>query len=153
MALRSNFAEAYQNIGDALRKLGRPGEAVSHYEKALALRPEWAEAEDGLGSALQDLSRPDDALQHFQKAISLRPDFANAYSNRGYALRTLGKLEEANAAFETAIALEPRRPDFTDYSANRELFSRAIPMLRPWKRSRPKATRSLMSREQNCILR
>ncbi len=48
--IRPDFAEAYYNLGNALYVLGRLGEAMTQYEKALEFRPDYAEAHYNLDS-------------------------------------------------------------------------------------------------------
>ena len=42
IALKPDFAEAYNNRGNALRDLKRPEEALASYDKAIALKPDYA---------------------------------------------------------------------------------------------------------------
>ena len=48
-----DFAEAHNNLGNALAALKRRPEAAAHYRKALGLRPDYAEAHNNLGNVLQ----------------------------------------------------------------------------------------------------
>ncbi len=41
LALKPDYAEAHNNLGNALKDLGRLEEAVATYHKALALKPDY----------------------------------------------------------------------------------------------------------------
>src|SRR5215467_1172120 len=42
IGLNPNVAEAHNNLGNALRDLQRPAEALASYDKAIALKPDYA---------------------------------------------------------------------------------------------------------------
>src|SRR5436190_22319 len=73
LLLKPAFAEAHNNLGYALQKLGRNREAATHYEHALAIHPGYAEARNNLGNALQMLERSEEAVTQLEKAIAVRP--------------------------------------------------------------------------------
>jgi len=100
-------AEAYYNLGNALRKKGRPEEACEAYTRAVGLRPELAEAHNNLGDALWHLGRFDEAIAACRRAIALRPDLAEPHNTLGNAFRGKGLLDEAIDAYSRAIGLRP----------------------------------------------
>ena len=51
--LDPGFADAYANLGVALRILGRYGAAIACYRRALALGPDSAGVRSNLGNALR----------------------------------------------------------------------------------------------------
>lgn len=59
--LRSNFAEAWNELGFALRQTGQYAEALRAYDQALRIRPNYPEALEYLGEAYVKLRRLDDA--------------------------------------------------------------------------------------------
>lgn len=103
----SRYAEPYNNQGNALLSLDKPGAALACFDKAIVLTPDYAEAHSNRGSALMGLKRLDEAVASFDKAIGIKPDYAEAYSNRGSALMELKRLDEAVASFDKAIGLKP----------------------------------------------
>ena len=109
IALKPDFAEAYSDYAMALRKLGRPAEALANYDKAIALQPDFAMALNNRANALLDLKRPGEALTSCDRAIALKPNFVLAHYNRAVALNHLARFEEALLSFDKTIAL---RPDF-----------------------------------------
>jgi len=107
VALTPDYAEAHNNLGSALRELGKPAESEACVRRALQLKPDYAEAHNNLGCALRDLNRPEEALTCYAKALQLNPAYAEALTNQGNTLRGLGRLEEAQACHHQALALEP----------------------------------------------
>jgi hypothetical protein len=81
VALRPQYAEAFNNRGIVLGDLERHAEALACVERALALKPDYAEAHYNRGNTLRDLHRHADAVQSFERAIALQPDYASAHWN------------------------------------------------------------------------
>jgi Flp pilus assembly protein TadD len=48
LRLKPDFAEAHNNLGTALHRMGRIEEAISQYQEALRLKPESEEARANL---------------------------------------------------------------------------------------------------------
>ena len=84
--MKSDFAEAYSNLGNTLQELGRLDEAEDSYRQATALKPEYVEALDNLGTTLKELGRLEEAVARYSQAIALNPDFSEAYYNLGVLL-------------------------------------------------------------------
>ena len=61
VALRADFAEAWNELGYALRNQGKYPESLAAYDRALRLRPEFPEALEYLGEAYVKMGRLDDA--------------------------------------------------------------------------------------------
>src|SRR5437868_4827487 len=88
--LRS-MAASHGARADALTALGRPGEALDSFERALALNPNSVEDLCNCGATLVELGRYDEALARFARALARAPDFMPAHYNRGNALGHLGR--------------------------------------------------------------
>ena len=56
IALRPDYAEAFNNRGNALLDLKQPQAALESYDRAIALKPDYAEAFNNRGNALRILS-------------------------------------------------------------------------------------------------
>ena len=108
---RPNNPRAHNNLGNALLRTGRIGEAIAHYEQALRLKPDYAEAHNALGFALAQTGRIEDAIAHFEQALRIKPDDANAHSNLGTALGQTGRMPEAMEHLEQALRLKPGSAD------------------------------------------
>jgi tetratricopeptide (TPR) repeat protein len=70
VAERPDFADAWNEIGYALRNQGRYADALDAYDRALRLRPEFPEALEYLGEAYVKMGRLDDARRVLDR---LRP--------------------------------------------------------------------------------
>jgi tetratricopeptide (TPR) repeat protein len=86
---------SHYGLGNALRRLGRPGEALPAYRRAIELDPKLAHAHRVLGIALVELGRPGEALPAYRRAIELDPN--------------------DHAAWERAASLWARTGDRTGY--------------------------------------
>ena len=84
--LRSDFPEAWNELGFALRKQGRYADSLDAYDRALALRPDFPEALEYLGEAYVKMGRLDDARRVLDRlrpldrsrAAELAEEIANA---------------------------------------------------------------------------
>ena len=91
LELKPDFAEAHNNLGNALNDQGKLDEAVACYRRALELMPDFAEAHSNLGNALNDQGKLDEAAACYRRALELMPDFAEAHWNRAFALAARGR--------------------------------------------------------------
>jgi tetratricopeptide (TPR) repeat protein len=130
--LENDLAGALVNKGNALRNLGRHGEAIDCYEKAIGiyrrlveegrveLENDLAMALVNKGVALSDLARHGEAIDCYEEAIGiyrrlveegrveLENDLARGLVNKGVALRNLGRHGEAIDCYEEAIGIYRR---------------------------------------------
>ena len=95
-------AQAQYRLGVALMQKGQIGEAMDHYQKALAIQHYFANAHRDLGGALLLKGRTDEAIIHFQKFVELQPNNAAAHLDLGRLLRQTGQVAEAKTHFEIA---------------------------------------------------
>jgi protein O-GlcNAc transferase len=107
LVVKSNYADAYYNMGIKLQEQSKLKEAIGAYNKALALKPDYADAHYNMGIALQDQSKPEEAIEAYSKVLSLKPDHAVAYYNMGIVLKDQNNLEEAVKAYNKALAIKP----------------------------------------------
>lgn len=98
---------AYSSLGNALRNLQRPQQALDHYDRALNLDPQFVPALYNRGSVLMDLQRPQEALESYERALLLRPKHVGALCNYGNALLALGRHQDALLSYERALQLNP----------------------------------------------
>jgi tetratricopeptide (TPR) repeat protein len=107
LAIKPDYAEAYNNMGVTLKEQGKLEEAIEAFNKALTITPDYADAYNNMGVALQDQGKPEEAIEAYNKALNIQPYFADAYVNMGNAFKYQGKLEESVKAFSKAIYLKP----------------------------------------------
>jgi len=102
-----NFAEAYSNLGNALKELGDVEGAVEFYLKAIKIKPRCSDAYNNLASSHMQQGSIDDAISTFQMALTLDPNCVDARSNLGNLYKAQGRLEEAKKEYLTAIKIKP----------------------------------------------
>lgn len=98
---------AHINLGHIAYSQRRIGEAIEHYEAALATRPDDLKAHNNLGNALLKVNRPAEALDHFLVTLEGQPDNPGIHFNIGNALRRLGRDDEAVHEYEESLRLRP----------------------------------------------
>ncbi|HTM51664.1 MAG TPA: tetratricopeptide repeat protein [Bryobacteraceae bacterium] len=97
---------AWHDKGAELAEQGRPAEALTCFERALAISPNSAATWYGKAVALGKLGREEEALAGFERAHTISPDFALAWYSKGVTLVSLFKrFGEALACFEKARQL------------------------------------------------
>lgn len=102
-----NNARAHLNLGNALRAVGRPQDALAAYRNAVRLAPEQAENLCGLAAALLDLGQPEAAREASARSVALDPTLAAARLNLANALAQTGQFDEAWTHYAAAIRLKP----------------------------------------------
>jgi len=107
LASVDQIAEAHTNLGVALLRQGRRGEAIGQYERALQLEPRYAAAHNYLGMALVQAGKVQEAIQHYERALRLEPDFVTAHNNLASALAQSGRLPQAVEHWEQALRINP----------------------------------------------
>ena len=93
--------------GRALQELGRPGEAVEQYERALEINPRNTQAVDRFAMMRFGQKHYQEALRLYRTLVELQPDSAQSHSNLGATLYHLNRLDDARRSFERALALDP----------------------------------------------
>ncbi len=107
ISVNPNVAGVYNHLGEALRLLKRPQDALACFTKAIALKPNVAAGYNNRAIVLHEMKRYRRALANYNQAIALKPDFARAYVNRGNTLRVLNRPQAALESYEKAIAIVP----------------------------------------------
>ena len=107
IALKDDFAPAYNNLGMAYNLLGRRNQARIALIKAITIDPMYAEAYFNLGVLNDNERRYQDAVECLNRAISLKPDFARAQNSLGVAYSDWAKHSEAIKAYKRAIQIKP----------------------------------------------
>jgi tetratricopeptide (TPR) repeat protein len=97
---------AHNNLGNALKQVGRVDEAIDEYEAAILAKPDYAEAFNNLGSALIELGRWQEAIDNCQHSVRLHPNDPLAHNNLALALAHADR-NAAIRQYEQALRLEP----------------------------------------------
>lgn len=99
--------DIFNDVGNALRAMGRTTEAELAYRSALRLAPRHAHAWNNLGNAMRARGAMADAMSCYTASLSSLPGFAAAHCNLAGLLRDQGKPQEAEAHYRTALMSEP----------------------------------------------
>jgi len=102
--LKPDFAEAYINLGNALKDQRKLDEAVACCRHALDLKPDSAEAHGSLGSILEEAGDLRDAEQSFRAALRCDSRFTFAHYKLAELLR--GTLPEKDLAAQHRLLEE-----------------------------------------------
>jgi tetratricopeptide (TPR) repeat protein len=79
-------AKVRNNLGAALEKLGKAGEALEQFSQAVQINGNYPEAHCNLGRMLAQFGRRDEAVAHLREALRLKPEYEEARKQ----LRELG---------------------------------------------------------------
>ncbi len=102
-----NNPRAHNNLGNALLRMDRVGEAIDQYRQALSIRPDLAEAHFGLGNACVQSGKINEGIAQYEQAVRANPDYAEAHCNLGNALLQAGRIQEAIPHYQEALRIEP----------------------------------------------
>lgn len=114
LSLDAKYSPAYASMGLAMRRSGRPEQAVPYYDKAIAFHRgkrgpdrDLARMYSNKGTALVDMGMLAESIKCYDAAIGADPDYVLAHSNKGASLVRLGRFEEAAECFAAAKMLDP----------------------------------------------
>jgi tetratricopeptide (TPR) repeat protein len=107
VAIKADYAPAFNNMGVALQAKGELAQAVATYQRAIALKPDFPDAHTNLGIALMAGGKPDEAVAEFRHALDLDPQSARGHRNLAEALARRNRQDEAIDHFRTAAQLDP----------------------------------------------
>lgn len=109
--LNPNIPDIYNNLGVALRALGKLEASAACYQRSLALNPSHAGSYTNLGNVLRGLGRLDVAAASHKRAVELNPESPDTHYNLALALRDLGETKEALECFSKTLELNPDHQD------------------------------------------
>jgi tetratricopeptide (TPR) repeat protein len=116
-AIESNPGQArnWNDLGEAMRHMGKAEDAIAAYRKAIILQPEFVEALNNLGVALAGQGQIEEAKHCFLEAIRLDAEYPNPHNNLGVLLESENMFDVALKSYESAVRL---KPDYTEAMAN-----------------------------------
>jgi tetratricopeptide (TPR) repeat protein len=107
LKLNPRHADALNNLGAAVCKLGRYQEAEQHFRRAIGVRPDYSDAHSNLGTVLRGRGHLAGSENSLRRALKLKPNHVDARSNLGLTLLSLGRPIDAKAHFERALRIAP----------------------------------------------
>ena len=105
--INPNFAEAYNEQGNALNELKKFQLAIKSYDQAIKLNPKYADAYYNKGLVLYALNEVDLAIENYDQAIKINPNHVHSHNNKGYALQKLKKIDSSFECFNNAFKIDP----------------------------------------------
>ncbi|UCH92104.1 MAG: tetratricopeptide repeat protein [Candidatus Aminicenantes bacterium] len=111
IAHRQNYPDAYNNLGNMLRKVEKTREAIENYKKALEYEPRHYFANLNLAQIYYSLNQLDEAVDYYSKALEINPSeyIYNVLSN---TLFKSGKVKEAIDVLSDAVKIYGRKTNF-----------------------------------------
>jgi tetratricopeptide (TPR) repeat protein len=111
-ALSPNYAEAYNNLGEAFGELKQYPRAIEAFNKALVLDPTLLKAKYNQAVTYDRMGNFRYSEFVFRNLIKSNPQYSLGYDGLAVTLSKAGRAKEAIAFHEKAIALNPREPSY-----------------------------------------
>jgi tetratricopeptide (TPR) repeat protein len=115
VTLNPQFAEAYNNLAEALAGRGSAKESIANFKKAVQLDAGYTIARANLGMLLIRTGQTDEAVVHLKKVVEATPDAVDARRSLGQALADRGDLQAASIQLEKAASLSAGKDPLTLY--------------------------------------
>ncbi len=108
IAVTTDNAVAYLNLGVALDVQGRFDESLPIYRQAEKLDPNRFQIHNNLGNILHKFGQPAGSLEEYRLAIQLRPNDATLHDSAALELDALAQYDDALKELDTASQLDPQ---------------------------------------------
>ena len=112
LQLNPNYAEAYNNLGEALGELKKYPRAIEMFGKAATLDPTLLKAKYNQAVSYDRMRNFRYSEFVFRNLIKSNPGYSLAYDGLAVTLSKAGRGREAIAFHEKAIALAPTDPSY-----------------------------------------
>jgi tetratricopeptide (TPR) repeat protein len=110
LSLRPDFAEAHNNLGNALKAQNQLDEAVAAFSEAIRCRAAYVESHYNLGKTYQAQGKFIEAAASFHAALHCQPHHAEVLNDIGVAFQEQDNHEEAKNCFQKALELNQTLP-------------------------------------------
>lgn len=111
VALKPDFKDGHQNLGNAFMRFNRLADAERHFRRAAALAPMDANAANNLGAVLLRREVYAESETWVRRALELQPDHPGALRNLGALLEIGGQADAALALYDRILARLPEDRD------------------------------------------
>ena len=112
IGLNPNYADAYNNLGEALGEMKQFPRAIEAFAKAIALDPTLLKARYNQAVTYDRMKNFRYSEFVFRGIIKSNPKYALAYDGLAVTLSKAGRAKEALPLHEKAIALSPAEPSY-----------------------------------------
>ncbi len=107
IALCPDFSEAYFNLGNVVRLLGRLDGAAELYKLAATFDPNNELVWYNLADVQEETDQIDDAVRSLRAALDVSPDFPDAHFNLASCLELSGRKLDARTHWRRYLAFDP----------------------------------------------
>lgn len=107
LALTDQLASAHVTLGLIYHGEGKYGEAVHHFQRALALDSTSDAAYRGLAASYEALAENTEAETAYRQAIAMRKDYWGGYSALGAFYAKTARYDDAAVQFQRVVELAP----------------------------------------------
>ena len=106
LALSPNHHQAHHLLGNILRALKSPQDALKAYDEEIKINPNYPDVLNDKGILFFKLARDDEALESFEKAIRLDASYADPLHHKAIILKRRAQFEEAKILLHKATKLK-----------------------------------------------
>ena len=106
LELSPNHHQAHHLLGNILRALKRPQEALKAYDEEIEINPNYPDVLNDKGILFFKLARDDEALESYEKAIRLDASYADPLHNKAIILKRRAQFKEAKTLLHKATQLK-----------------------------------------------
>ena len=106
--IEPNNYKAHNNLGNALKELGKLKEAATSYRQAIKIKPDYTKAHFNLGNILNGFGKYKEAIRILLLALKINPNYNEAHNCLAISYKKLGKFEKAITHYNKANTSESR---------------------------------------------
>jgi tetratricopeptide (TPR) repeat protein len=106
--IEPNNYKAYNNLGNALKELGKLKEAATSYRQAIKIKSDYTKAHFNLGNILNDFGKFKEAIPSLLLALKINPNYSEAHNCLAISYKKLKKFEQAITHYKKANTSESR---------------------------------------------
>ena len=104
--MKPNYTQAYYNLGNTLKDLGRHKEAEESYNQALLLKPNYTSAYNNLGNIHKEQGRLEEAENKYKEAIKIKPNFLEGIFNLSIIQSHMNNLEGEISSLKKLLQID-----------------------------------------------
>ena len=106
--IEPNNYKAHNNLGNALKELGKLEEAVISYHQAIKIKSDYKKAHFNLGNILNDFGKFKEAIPSLLLALKIDPNYDEVHNCLAISYKKLEKFEQAITHYKKANTSESR---------------------------------------------
>ena len=106
--IEPNNYKAHNNLGNALKELGKLKEAATSYRQAIKIKSDYTKAHFNLGNILNDFGKFKEAIPSLLLALKINPNYSEAHNCLAISYKKLKKFEQAITHYKKANTSESR---------------------------------------------